>query len=167
MARQLRNRLVYDNSEDSLRRHARNYINGRLVDIGCGTKPYREMMAPFVSEHIGVDHEGSSHDRSNMDLIGTAYEIPVPNTAFDSALCTFVLEHLEEPEQALCECYRVLKPGAHAVYQVPFIWHLHEHPRDFYRYSRYGLEHLFRKVGFEIRWQQPARADDTDACIIA
>jgi hypothetical protein len=33
---------------------------------------------------------------------------------------------------------------------VPFIWHLHEEPRDFFRYSKYGLRYLFEKVGFEV-----------------
>ena len=37
-----------------------------------------------------------------------------------------------------------------AIYSVPFIWHLHEEPRDFYRFSKYGLKYLFEKVGFEI-----------------
>lgn len=33
---------------------------------------------------------------------------------------------------------------------MPFVWHLHEEPRDFYRYTGSGLKYLFEKVGFEI-----------------
>jgi len=33
---------------------------------------------------------------------------------------------------------------------MPFIWHVHEAPRDFYRYTKYGLQYLFEKAGFEI-----------------
>ncbi|OQW92458.1 MAG: hypothetical protein BWK78_01650 [Thiotrichaceae bacterium IS1] len=130
---------------------SKKYLNnGRLVDIGCGTKPYKTLLASYVTEHIGVDHQESLHDLSNANLLGTAYKIPVSDSSFDSALCTAVLEHLEEPEQALRECHRVLKPGGIAIYSVPFIWHLHEEPRDFYRYSKYGLKYLFEKTGFEI-----------------
>jgi SAM-dependent methyltransferase len=60
------------------------------------------------------------------------------------------LEHLEEPETAVRECYRIIKNGGHAIYAVPFIWHLHEEPRDFFRYTKYGLKYLFHKAGFEI-----------------
>jgi hypothetical protein len=44
----------------------------------------------------------------------------------------------------------VLKPGGVAIYTAPLIWHVHEEPRDFFRYTRYGLEYLFRKAGFEV-----------------
>lgn len=128
----------------------KRYVSGRVIDIGCGTKPYAKLLKPYVTEHIGVDHEGSFHSKDNVDLCGTAYAIPAPDASFDSALCTAVLEHLEEPEQALRECYRILKPGGVAIYSVPFIWHLHEEPRDFYRFSKYGLDYLFKKVGFEV-----------------
>ncbi len=133
-----------------LRRAGGKYMNGALIDIGCGRKPYQDLFAPYVTAHVGVDHEGTKHDKSNIDRFGTAYDIPAEDGEFDSALCTAVLEHLEEPEQALRECYRVLKPGGVAIYSVPFIWHLHEEPRDFYRYTKYGLKYLFEKVGFEI-----------------
>ncbi|MBI2837639.1 MAG: class I SAM-dependent methyltransferase [Acidobacteria bacterium] len=126
------------------------YISGRLIDIGCGEKPSESLWAPVVSEHIGVDHEGTCHDRSKIDIFGSAYSIPVADASFDSAICTAVLEHLEEPELAIRECHRVLKPGGTAIYAVPFIWHLHEAPRDFFRFSKFGLEYLFTKVGFEI-----------------
>ena len=113
-------------------------------------KQYEKILEPFVTEHIGVDHKESPHSALRVDLIGTAYEIPVQSCSFDSALCTSVLEHLEEPEQALRECHRVLKTGGIAIYSVPFIWHLHEEPRDFYRFSRYGLQYLFEKSGFKV-----------------
>lgn len=145
-----KNWLIYHLHDRELLRVATAHFRGRLADIGCGTKPYRAIMAPLVREHVGVDHAACLHDQSNVDLYGTAYAIPAPDASFDSALCTAVLEHLEEPEQAVRECFRMLKPGGVAVYSVPFIWHLHEEPRDFYRFTKYGLLHVFTKAGFEV-----------------
>jgi len=144
------NWLVYHIHDRELSKQAKAFFSGRLIDIGCGSKPYRKLVAPYVTEHVGVDHEETEHCKSNIDLFGTAYEIPAEVGEFDSALCTAVLEHLEEPELALRECHRVLKSGGIAIYSVPFIWHLHEEPRDFFRFSKYGLKYLFEKVGFEI-----------------
>lgn len=126
------------------------YFKGRLIDIGCGTKPYKDILKDYVEEHIGVDYSDTSHDKSNIDIFASAYSIPLEDNSFESAICTCVLEHLEEPEQALRECHRLLKPGGYAIYHTPFIWHLHEEPRDFYRYTKHGLKYLFEKSGFEI-----------------
>ena len=129
---------------------ARQHLRGRLIDIGCGSKPYRELLSPFVDDHYGIDHPGTPHDASRIDAYATSYAIPVAGGSFDSAISTAVLEHLEEPEQALRECHRVLKPGGTAIYSVPFIWHLHEEPRDFYRFTKYSLTYLFEKAGFDV-----------------
>lgn len=144
------NFLVCHIHDRKLKQYATNFLKGRLIDIGCGTKPYKDLLSAYVSEHIGLDHQDTLHDRSNIELFGTAYQIPVEDASFDSAICTAVLEHLEEPESALRECNRILKTGGIAIYTVPFIWHLHEEPRDFYRFSKYGLKYLFEKTNFEI-----------------
>jgi SAM-dependent methyltransferase len=150
VARETKNRLVNNIMERELRTAAAANARGRLVDIGCGEKPYRKLMAPWVDSHVGVDHAATLHSTDHVDLIGTAYAIPVEDGSFDTALCTAVLEHLEEPEAALRECFRVLAPAGKAIYVVPLFWHLHEEPRDFYRYTKHGLRYLFEKVGFEI-----------------
>lgn len=150
MAKEIKNFLINRIHDRQLKQYASEYLSGHLIDIGCGTKQYKDLLAPYVSEHIGIDHPSTLHDKSNIDRFGTAYEIPASNESFDSAICTAVLEHLEEPELALRECYRVLKQGGVAIYSAPFIWHLHEEPRDFYRFSKHGLKYLFEKAGFEI-----------------
>ena len=150
MAREIKNCLINKIHDKALKNTVEQYAKGRLIDIGCGTKPYKVLLAPYITEHVGVDHQDTLHDKSNIDRFGTAYNIPAKDSEFDCALCTAVLEHLEEPKLALKECCRVLKRGGIAVYSVPFIWHLHEEPRDFFRYSKYGLKYLFEKTGFEI-----------------
>jgi SAM-dependent methyltransferase len=145
-----RNWLVYHLHDRALAAAAKSHARGRLIDIGCAHKPYAEMFAPHVTEHVGVDHGQTQHADAAPDVEAGAYDIPLPDASFDTALCTSVLEHLEEPEAALRECFRLLRPGGCAIYSVPFIWHVHEAPRDFYRYSPFGLRYLFEKAGFEI-----------------
>jgi len=148
-------RMVAERGGECLRDAAKRYFRGRLLDIGCGSKWREGLVGEFVDAYIGLDHAGSQHDRSVVDIVGTAYEIPEPDASYDSVLCTSVLEHLEEPAAALREAHRVLRPGGVAIYTMPMFWHLHEQPRDFYRYTRYGLEHLFTEAGFEVVELQP------------
>lgn len=150
MARELHNWLVNCIHDKHLIGAARLHFRGRLIDIGCGTKPFQQQLSGIVREHVGVDHADCLHNKGKIDVVAPAYHIPIESSSFDSALSTAVLEHLEEPEAALRECHRVLKNGGIAIYSVPFIWHIHEKPRDFYRFSKYGLKYLFEKVGFEI-----------------
>lgn len=145
-----KNWLVKKIGHEFIEGAAKKYASGKLLDIGCGEKPFKEMFSPYVEEHIGLDHEGTFHSTENVDLIGTAYEIPAEDCSFDTVLCTAALEHLEEPGLAISEANRILKNDGVAIYTVPFFWHTHEAPRDFYRYSKYGLEYLFKKNGFDI-----------------
>jgi ubiquinone/menaquinone biosynthesis C-methylase UbiE len=129
---------------------AKAHARGSLIDIGCGDKPYYSEISPFVSSYIGLDHTQTLYQRSMTDVLGSAYEIPVEDNHFDTVLCTEVAEHLEEPTKAIAEARRVLKAGGYAIYSVPLFWHLHDKPRDFYRYTKYALRYLFEKNGFEI-----------------
>lgn len=132
-----------------------NYFHGRLIDIGCGDKPYSSDVKDYVREHVGIDHEQTMHAKDNIDIFAPAYDIPVESASFDCALCTDVLEHLEEPGKAIAECARVLKPEGIAVYTVPFIYPPHEEPRDFYRYTKHGIHYLFENNGFQILELKP------------
>jgi SAM-dependent methyltransferase len=144
------NWLIYSLIDPELEVMLRRYAHGRMADIGCGVKPYRAMASSLVTEHVGIDHESSLHGKAHVDVVGTAYAIPQPDASFDTVLCTDVLEHLEEPGVAIAEAHRVLKQGGVAIYTVPFFWHLHEQPRDFYRFTQYGLKYLFERNHFEV-----------------
>ncbi len=144
------NWLVHRILEKHLARIAREHARGRLLDIGCGEKPYRTLFAPFVKEHIGLDHAETQHGHAAIDLYGYAEAIPAEALSFDTVLCTAVLEHVKEPAQAVAEMHRVLRSGGVVILTAPFFWHIHEAPRDFYRYTAYGLRYLMEKAGFTI-----------------
>jgi SAM-dependent methyltransferase len=58
------------------------------------------------------------------------------------------MEHLPEPDLFLGECHRILEPGGRMCLTVPFMWHVHEEPYDYYRYTEFGLKYLLEKRGF-------------------
>lgn len=142
--------MVYRRATPILAVTIEKYLSGRILDIGCGSKNKELLMGENIKEYIGLDHPDSRHDQSKVDIFGTAYSIPDDDKSYDGVLCSAVLEHLEEPKKALYEAKRVLRTGGYGIYTIPFFWHLHEEPRDFYRYSYYGIEYLFNEVGFEI-----------------
>ena len=134
---------------DFLKEAARTLSGGVLADIGCGIKPYETIFSPYTTKHIGIDRQDSPHGGDAVDIIGDAYATNLEDNSCDAVLLTEVLEHLEEPKTALVEISRILKPGGVLIGTVPFFWHLHEEPRDFYRYSEYGLAYLLKEGGFD------------------
>lgn len=150
MAAERYNWLVNKIALKEISRAAKEYAKGVMLDVGCGIKPYKSVFAPHIERHIGLDHEDSLHGLSQADIVADAYDMILPNDSIDTVLCTAVLEHLERPWDALREMYRVLKTNGYVILTTPLFWHLHEEPRDFYRYTKYGLEYLFENVGFQI-----------------
>lgn len=128
---------------------------GRALDIGCGEGPLLPLFEGRVERVIGIDRPGHRGDAHAGDVHGSALALPFREAAFDTALCFQVLEHVPEPEQLLREACRVLRPGGHLILTAPHIWNEHEMPHDYFRYTRYGLRHLFTKAGFEILEVRP------------
>jgi SAM-dependent methyltransferase len=152
MAKQWKNFIGVHLHDKILLRNVKKYFKKdfKVADIGCGSKPYEGLLKPYCREHVGIDHVLSMHDTTRIDQIGSAYSISAIDGEYDAAICTAVLEHLEDPSAAIKECARILKKEGVAIYTTPFIWHIHEAPRDFYRFSKFGLKYLFEKNGFEV-----------------
>jgi ubiquinone/menaquinone biosynthesis C-methylase UbiE len=135
------------------RRHVASVAHlakGKLLDIGCGEQPMLPLFANRVRAICGIDHPQTLHRNKRIDVFGSALCLPFRSGSFDTAVCFQVLEHVPEPLELLREARRVLKPGSHLILTAPHIWNVHEAPRDYFRYTMYGLQHLFERAGFEV-----------------
>lgn len=120
---------------------------GRVLDAGAGNGLYRHHF-----DH--VDYEAADFEAvPGKEYSGNHYvcdltAIPVGNDRYDIVLFSQVLEHLPEPLAVLSELHRVLKPGGQVFASAPLFYEEHEQPYDYYRYTRFGLRHLFEAAGF-------------------
>lgn len=85
-----------------------------------------------------------------VDIVGDAEDLKdlVKDNSFEVVLCLSVLEHTDDPKKVVNEIKRILKKEGLAVIAVPFIMPVHDAPRDFWRFTKYGLINLFKD--FEI-----------------
>lgn len=128
----------------------KDYIKGRLLDAGCGEKPYSLLYDDLVDSSIGCDVESCIHDRNFIDVYATVDNLPFADEEFDTILCTNVLEHVSEAGKGFHELSRCLKTGGSVIISTPFLCPMHEAPYDFYRYTIYGLKHQIEKNGLKV-----------------
>lgn len=125
------------------------FLSGRLLDVGCGTKPYQQIVN--VQEYLGLDVDNeTTRMRGIADFFYDGFQFPFNSESFDSILCNQVLEHVFNPDQFLREISRVLRSKGKLLITVPFVWDEHEQPYDYARYSSFGLRSLLEKSGFKI-----------------
>ena len=138
---------------------ARREPRPRLLDVGCGTKPYAPFFAGNVAEYVGVDVSNPE-----AELEGTVEEIPVPDGTFDLVLCTQTLEHANDPARAVHELRRVVAPGGRVLASTHGVQVYHPNPDDLWRWTHAGLERLFRENG---AWSDVlvAPSSGTTACL--
>ncbi len=123
---------------------------GKVLDVGCGSMPYREVILANerIVEYVGMDIESSVDYGVKCDIVWDGSRIPVQNEAFDCVLTTEFLEHHAEPAAVLKEMHRVMTKGGFFFATVPFIWNLHELPHDEFRYTPFSLQRMMEQAGF-------------------
>jgi SAM-dependent methyltransferase len=128
---------------------------GRLLDVGCGDKPYEAWFHDHVDIYIGIEHVATfaataAGQRSRADVVYGGGTLPFRDGAFDTVLNVQVLEHTPRPAALVAEMARVLAPDGLLILTAPFQFRLHEQPHDYFRYSPHGLAELCAEAGLEI-----------------
>jgi SAM-dependent methyltransferase len=112
----------------------------RVLDVGCGIKPYAPFFEPYADSYVGVDIGNPA-----ADLEGSAEALPVEDGSFDLVLSTQVLEHVAHPSQAVREFHRVTSPGGRVLASTHGVQVYHPAPTDYWRWTHAGLELMFER----------------------
>jgi len=122
---------------------------GAVLDAGTGTGRMLEVLAPHIGRGVGIDisPEMLAIARDRLSRIGAAhcqvrlgdvYRLPLPDKSFDAVLFHQVLHYLDDPQAALREALRVVKPGGRIL-----VADFAPHELEFLR-----REHAHRRLGF-------------------
>lgn len=115
--------------------------DGKVLDFGAGTSPYREYVA---GEYLTFEKDGDPNDLLKLEL------------KLDAILCTQVLQYIVEPQVLMRQFLRMLKPGGYLVMTYPTNWDEVE-PDDFWRFTKAGVDHMLKKSTYYMTEQQPGR----------
>ena len=110
--------------------------NTKIIDIGAGDNYYQDLFP----NKINIDIDSARRP----DIVGDIYQLPFEDESVEAVLCIEVLEHLAYPQRAVDELFRVLKPGGKLILSTRFVFPIHDAPGDYFRYTKYGIYHLFR-----------------------
>ena len=125
-------------------------ITGQVLDVGCGSMPYRSLFVGASAYH-GLEIDQPRNRRNpNVTHFYNGDLFPMAGSAYQLVICSQVLEHAFNPEQLLAEIFRVLQPGGYLLLTIPFFWPEHEQPHDSQRFTSYGLRHRLEAIGFEL-----------------
>jgi ubiquinone/menaquinone biosynthesis C-methylase UbiE len=135
-----------------------------LADVGCGTGSLTFELARFAGKVIGVDLSQEMLRRArelakqkkvtNVDLrLGDALKLPIPTHSVDAAFCVMVLHFLGDPQKAIAELCRIVRPGG-SIVLVDLVQHKQEWMREqmahrWLGFDRKTIEDSFRAGGAE------------------
>ncbi len=105
-------------------------LGGKILDIGSADGTFTKVIIEKskADKVVGIDVLPGSVSYAKRRFarskvvsfrVADAHELPFPDNSFDAVFCLETLEHVEDPEKAACEMFRVLKKGGYAVVLVP------------------------------------------------
>ncbi len=85
----------------------------------------------------------------NTDVAGDVHRLPFRDNVFETVVCMNAFEHYRQPDSAMEELRRVLKPGGRGLIQTAFLQPLHEAPYHFFNCTEFGLRQWLRNLTVE------------------
>jgi len=130
--------------------------NGRVLDAGCGSGSLLKELR--LKNHIklyGIDFSDAAINISRREIpsgefvVGNITNMPFKNEYFDVLICCELLEHIENPNAAINECYRVLKKNSILHISIPTSWGIYS-KRHKKGYSSESILKLLKESNFKI-----------------
>lgn len=141
-----------------------------ILDVGCGEGFTLKKLA---ERKIGKKNAGIDYSKDAIELgkkiypqlslaEGDVYALNYPDNSFDVAICTEVLEHLEDPKKAVAEIKRV--SAKYIVFSVPnepffilanflrgkYLKNFGNHPEHINHWTAVGFEKFLKKQGLTV-----------------
>lgn len=142
-------RLLKRAYEKLINKHLTSSKVYKIADYGCGVMPYKYIFRSLNSEnqYVGID----VGDNPDAEVIIKENDIlPLENNSFDVVMSTQVIEHVDNLEQYMKECYRIIKPGGLFLLSAPATWQYHLSPIDVQRWTSYGIKKLITDYKFKV-----------------
>lgn len=125
----------------------------RVLDAGCGGQPFRTRIEKMGASYYSLDVSAPAGIK--VDFIAPIDEKQLPESIYqrgpyDLILCSEVLEHVAEWDNAFANFYHLLAPSGHIILTCPHFFPLHEEPYDFWRPTHYAVRFFAKKHGLEV-----------------
>jgi SAM-dependent methyltransferase len=124
--------------------------------------PFAELMDALGPDAVAVDCGGGDRRFGDSrvynleylhfelpDIYADGLRLPFRTGTLDAVLSQAVLEHVPDPQQAIDEIRRVLKPDGVLYIEIAFMQPLHAVPSHYFNVTIYGLEYLLRDWDLE------------------
>jgi SAM-dependent methyltransferase len=122
----------------------------KVLDFGCGSRPYERWFAAAGAHYRGADidgrHEVAMHADGTLDCADAQYDL----------VASFqVLEHVWDLATYLGECRRALRTQGWLLLSTHGTWLYHPHPHDYRRWTAEGLRREVEAHGFSLLRMEP------------
>lgn len=117
--------------------------NKKVLTIGSGGE-INTLLYSYANQNSFQVTSFDISEKRQPDIIGDICTYDFENCKFDIIVIAEVLEHLHTPQIAIANIKSILNNGGKLILTVPFIFPIHDKPYDYYRYTKYGLEFLFK-----------------------
>lgn len=116
--------------------------NNKILNIGSGGD-VENVLKKYFSNIYSIDIDKKRNPNQTIDICDKKF---IKKIKFKpNLICIFeVLEHTKDPNLAIKNIYRLLKKNDYCLASVPFNFHIHDEPNDFYRFTYYGIKFLFK-----------------------
>ena len=113
----------------------------KVLNVGSGGN-LENLIRKNFDDVFSIDIDKERKPDQIIDICDENFEKKI-NYEPSLVCCFEVLEHTRNPSKAIQNIYNILKKDDFFLVSVPFNFHIHDEPNDFFRFTHYGLKMLF------------------------